>query len=163
MFSHILSLPDSESLFPTHLHRHPTHPEAKPMQCRHIWRYLQRHIPKSWTSSQVGASKSGLTQPGSRRASQFCDSAIRQTGQGVVIEMHSILSTSNTSAILSRLHRSVQSVRLTPSPLVSMLTLFCVGVVNLIDTLVYRVGIRYRSPISGGIGRCVVKRYTPSP
>lgn len=33
-------LPDPESLFPTHLHRHPTHPEAKPMQCRHIWRYL---------------------------------------------------------------------------------------------------------------------------
>ena len=38
--------------------------------------------PKVGTSSQVGASKSGLTQPGSRRASQFCDSAIRQTGQG---------------------------------------------------------------------------------
>ena len=110
--------------------------------------------PKVGTSSQVGASKSGLTQPGSRRASQFCDSAIMQTGQRVIIEMHSILS---------RLHRSVQSVRLTPLPLVSMLTLFCVGVVNLVHALVHRVGIRYRSPISGGICRWGVKRYTPSP
>ena len=33
-------LPDPESLFPTHLHRYPTQREAKPMQCRHIWRYL---------------------------------------------------------------------------------------------------------------------------
>ena len=49
-----------------------------------------------------GASKSGLTQQGSRRASQFCDSAIRQTGQGVVIEIHSILRAFNTSAILRR-------------------------------------------------------------
>lgn len=58
--------------------------------------------PKVGTSSQVGASKSGLTQPGSRRASQFCDSAIMQTGQRVVIEIHSILRASNTSAILRR-------------------------------------------------------------
>ncbi len=43
----ILSFPDPESLFPTHLHSVPTQPEAKPMQCRHIWRYLQGHIPKS--------------------------------------------------------------------------------------------------------------------
>ena len=34
---------------------------------------------------------------------------------------------------------------------------------HLVHALVYRVGIRYRSPISGGIGRWVVKRYTPSP
>ena len=40
---------------------------------------------------------------------------------------------------------------------------FCVGVVNLVHILVYRVGIRYRSPISGGIGGWVVKQYTPSP
>lgn len=96
--------------------------------------------PKVGTPSQVGASKSGLTQPGSRRASQFCDSAIRQTGQRVIIEMHSILS---------RLHRSVQSVRLTPSTQAAMLTLFVLGA-NLVHTLVYRVGIRYRSPHKRG-------------
>ena len=58
--------------------------------------------PKVGTSSQVGASKSGLTQPGSCWASQFCDSAIMQTGQRVIIEIHSILRASNTSAILRR-------------------------------------------------------------
>lgn len=47
VFGNILSFPDPESLFPTHLHSVPTQPEAKPMQCRHIWRHLQGHIPKS--------------------------------------------------------------------------------------------------------------------
>ena len=112
------------------------------------------------TSSQVGASKSGLTQPGSRRASQFCDSAIRQTGQRVVIEIHSILRASNTSAIL---RQSMAVRQIDPIAACVDADTVCVGVVNLTDTLVYRVGIRYRSPISGGIGRWGVKRYTPSP
>lgn len=126
--------------------------------------------PKVGTSSQVGAS-SARNPPG---GSQNCDSAISWTGargsfsltpfiRPKIVEKNTLnFEGIETRSILSRLHRSVQSVRLTPSPLVSMLTLFCVVVVSLTDTLVYRVGIRYRSPISGGIGRCVTKRYTPT-
>ena len=91
--------------------------------------------PKVGTSSQVGASKSGLTQPGSRRASQFCDSAIRQTGQRVVIEIHSILRASNTSAIL---HRSMAVRQIDPlAACVDADTFLCRGV-NLVHILVYR-------------------------
>ena len=92
-----------------------------------------------------------------RRATQFCDSAISWTGargsfsltpfiRPKIVEKNTLnFEGIETRSILSRLHRSVQSVRLTPLPLVSMLTLFCVGVVNLVHALVYRVGIRYRS------------------
>ena len=113
--------------------------------------------------------------PGSRRASRFRDSAISWTGarrsfsltpfiRPKIVEKNTLnFEGIETRSILSRLHRSVQSVRLTPSTQAAMLTRFCVGVVSLADTLVHRVGIRYRSPISGGICRCVTKRYTPSP
>ena len=140
MFGNILSLPDPESLFPTHLHSVPMHPEAKPTQCRHIWRYLWGHIPKSGNIFTGGCIQKWIDPAGSRRASRFCDSTISWTGargsfsltpfiHPKVVEKNALnFEGIETRSILSRLHRSVQSVRLTPLPLVSMLTRFCVGV-----------------------------------
>ena len=117
-------LPDPKSLFPTHLHSIPTHPEVKPMQCRHIWRYLQRHIPKSGDIFTGGDIQKWIDPAGSRRASRFCDSAIMQTGQRVVIEIHSILRASNTSAIL---RRSMAVSQIDPLAACVDADTFCVG------------------------------------
>lgn len=125
---------------------------------------LKQGIPKSGDTLKGGCIQKRIDPAGSRRASQFCDSAISWTGargsfsltpfiHPKVVEKNALnFEGIETRSILSRLHRSVQSGRLTPSPLVSILTLFCVGGgVNLVHALVYRVGIRYRSPISGVI------------
>lgn len=127
-------LPDPESLFPTHLHRHPTQREAKPMQCRHIWRYLQRHIPKSGDIFTGGGIQKWIDPAGSRRASRFCDSAIMQTGQRVVIEIHSILRASNTSAIL---RRSMAVSQIDPLAACVDADTFCVGGCSILGILFF--------------------------
>lgn len=122
---------------------------------RHRWVHPKADRPRRAYHNSVIVLSAGQVQGGAFSLTPFIRPKIVEKN---TLNFEGI----ETRSILSRLHRSVQSVRLTPSPLVSMLTRFCVGVVSLTDTLVYRVGIRYRSPINGGIGRCVTKRYTPT-